>query len=222
MRANPGKNPRGDALLQRLLPVLPVTGADVFNPWTTAALDDASFNGPRQRRARLAQHLSAPRPRILLVGEAPGHLGARASGVAFCSEKLILAGAIPRVEALAGRFTTRDLALSEPSATIIWKTLYALEVAGTTICWNAFPVHPHRPCEPLTNRTPRDDELRLGSAALSVILDAFPSATVVAVGRKAELALGRLGAKMGAAVRHPANGGARAFAEGLRAVCRNL
>ena len=43
----------------------------------------------------------------------------------------------------------------------------------------------------------------------------FSDALVIAVGRKAELALGSVGLAFYAAVRHPANGGATAFAEGV-------
>jgi uracil-DNA glycosylase len=122
-------------------------------------------------------------------------------------------GAIPRV-ACNGRLSSRRLPFSEPSATIVWKALYRHGLADSTILWNALQLHPFR-AEPWTNRTPTPAELAYGVPALKLLRDAFPEAVLVAVGRKAEQALAELGVSVGAAVRHPANGGATEFAEGL-------
>jgi hypothetical protein len=161
------------------------------------------------------QHLACE-PEFLVVGEASGYLGMRRSAIAFTSERLLLEGAIPRVSPPAGRLTTRRLPYSEPSATIVWKTLKALGIAERTILWNALPMHPFKPGNFESNRTPTDDELMQGATAMSLLLEAFPRARLVAVGRKSELLLERMGIRPAKQVRHPANGGAIAFAEGLR------
>ena len=67
------------------------------------------------------------------------------------------------------------------------------------------------------NRTPTDAELAHGVDALKLLANAFPKAKIVAVGQKAVGVLGMLGVPFHAAVRHPANGGATAFSEGLAA-----
>lgn len=144
-----------------------------------------------------------------------GHLGCRHSGIAFTSERLLLAGAIPRVPCVDPRLTLRKLSFSEPSATIVWKVLRKLDIEQDTVLWNALQMHPHKPGNVRSNRTPTDKELALGTPAMRILVEAFPHAKLIAVGRKAELLLGQMGIATAGQVRHPANGGATAFAEGL-------
>jgi hypothetical protein len=189
----------------------------LFNPWRDRCPHDAAGNGPAEKLARLAQHLDCE-PEFILTGEAPGYQGCRYSGIAFTSERLLGEGAIPRIPASPGRLSTRRLPFSEPSATIVWKTLYRLGIAERTILWNAMQLHPHRPDELWSNRTPAPEEISLGEPALRMLVEAFPKAKIVAVGKKAEGLLSEMGVKVAGAVRHPANGGATEFANGLQAL----
>lgn len=194
---------------------------DVFNPWREHdAGTDAAADAPAARRARLRAHLDCD-PLLLLLGEAAGYQGCHVSGIPFTSERLLLAGAIPRVAAPPARLSTRATPWSEPSATIVWGVLHELGLAERTILWNAFPWHPHRSGAPQSNRTPTTAEVALGRPVLDALLAAFPRAQVIAVGRKAELLLGG-GGRAHAALRHPAMGGAERFRAGLRAVARRL
>lgn len=169
---------------------------------------------------RLAAHLDCT-PRFIIAGEAPGHLGCRHSGIAFTSERLLLEGQIPRISAPASRLTSRRLPFSEPSATIVWRVLRELGVHEEVVLWNALQMHPHKPGSHRTNRTPTQKELMQGEPALRMLVEAFPDAKVVAVGRKAEGLLAEMGVKVEGQVRHPANGGANEFAAGLRALVTN-
>jgi hypothetical protein len=188
-----------------------------FNPWADIdPLDQDTDLAPLMRRLRLWAHLSVIKPKLLLVGEAPGYQGCHFSGVPFTNEALICAGTIPRIP--AERITTREKPWSEPSATIVWRTLHELGVAEQTIMWNAYPWHPHKPGEPMSNRTPTGAELKDGLHLLSMLIRAFPEARVVAVGRNAEKALSLLGRNMDAAVRHPSMGGANEFRSGMAAL----
>lgn len=203
-------------LAVKLIATLPAGLPGLFNPWRDQCPHDMPGNGPQARLERLATHLDC-KPRLILAGEAPGYQGCRYSGVAFTSERLLGEGAIPRI-APPGRLSTRPRPFSEPSATIVWKTLYRLGLAEDTILWNALQMHPHRPGVPWSNRTPSDEELLKGAAALHLLIEAFPAARIVAVGRKAESLLQQMGLTPAGAVRHPANGGATAFASGLEAL----
>ncbi|MDP1635050.1 MAG: hypothetical protein Q8L69_10270, partial [Gallionellaceae bacterium] len=69
-----------------------------------------------------------------------------------------------------------------------------------------------------SNRTPTPEEISLGEPALRMLIEAFPKAKIVAVGKKAEGLLGEMGIRVTASVRHPANGGATEFANGLNAL----
>jgi uracil-DNA glycosylase len=96
----------------------------------------------------------------------------------------------------------------------MWGQLHGIGIAESTILWNALPLHPHPMDNVLKNRTPRRDELALGQGALRLLVEAFPHAMVVAVGRKAEAALTAAGITY-SGVRHPANGGATTFRDQL-------
>lgn len=199
------------------IPVLP----RVFNPWRERCAHDLYPDAPERRRERLAQHLGAPSVRFLAVGEAPGWQGCRASGIPFTSEKLLLNGAIPRIAPMHGkRITDRELPLAEPSATILWTTLYELGIAEETVLWNAFPFHPFDG-EPWSNRTPTDSELELGRPYLEAMLALYPDARVIAVGKKAAGSLKKLGIQSFAEVRHPSNGGKPQFVAGLSQAVTN-
>ncbi len=167
----------------------------------------------------LAAHLDTY-PEFILCGEAPGHLGCRHSGIAFTSERLLLEGVIPRVTRADRRLTSLPRPLSEPSATIVWKTLYRLGIAEKTLLWNALQLHPYQPGNWRSNRTPTPAEIALGEPALRMLVEAFPFAKIVAVGKKAEGLLRSIGVEPAATVRHPANGGATAFAGGMESLVR--
>lgn len=204
-------------LARELVETLPEGVQGLFNPWKDLCEDDEPWNGPIEKMERLAAHLACE-PKVILCGEAPGHLGCRHSGVAFTSERLLLEGSIPRIPALGRRITSRDLPFSEPSATIVWRTLYRLGLAEKVVMWNALQLHPHKVGDHRSNRTPTAAEIALGAPAIKLLVSAFPSAQVVAVGRKAEGLLSEMGVRTVATVRHPANGGATAFAQGMAAL----
>lgn len=204
-------------LANKLVDTLPFGVPGLFNPWKDHCPDDLKGNGPAQKLARLAAHLDCS-PRFIICGEAPGHLGCRHSGIAFTSERLLLEGSIPRVVCDAPRLTSRKLPFSEPSATIVWRILRELGIGQETILWNALQVHPHLAGNSSSNRTPSTAELMQGAPGLRLLVEAFPDAKVVAVGRKAELLLNEMGVTVYGQIRHPANGGATLFTEGLRAL----
>lgn len=210
------------ALARRLIATLPTeTATGLFNPWRDTCQDDSHLNTPSAKMRRLAAHLDCL-PKLILCGEAPGHFGCRHSGIAFTSESLLMDGAIPRIPRLDHRLTTFPRPLKEQSATIVWKALYRLGVAEETIMWNAVQLHPHAPGNHRSNRTPSDVELAHGAAGLRVLVDSFPTAFVVAVGRKAEVVLTSLGMSPAVTVRHPANGGSHEFNEGIEAFISSL
>jgi uracil-DNA glycosylase len=191
------------------------TAPNVFNPWRDVdPLDRLLAFGPSDRRARLYRHFEC-KPRFLLIGEAPGYQGCHFSGVPFTNEKLILDGAIPRIT-WEGRITKRPLPWSEPSATIVWRTLHELGIAESTVMWNAFAWHPHKLGEPMSNRAPTKDELIAGKPYLAAVVEHFSGARVVAVGKVSAHLLDKLGVETDGAVRHPSMGGATAFRDGMR------
>jgi hypothetical protein len=198
---------------------LPSGRPTLFNPWRDHCADCKPCNGPDAKLVRLAAHLDCV-PKFILCGEAPSHRGCRHSGIAFTSERQLLAGEIPRISRMSYRLTSKDRPYSESSATIVWRALYKLGIEERTILWNALPMHPHEPRNKQSNRTPTSEEFEIGKPALQMLVDEFPSAKVVAVGKKAERSLNSMRVVLAATLRHPANGGAKAFAQGLERLVR--
>ena len=220
-------NPRAAALEKFIadLATIPsdVAGPHATNPWRdTCPVMDAVPEAPRGRRERLAAHLGSPDIQVILLGEAAGYQGCRYSGMTFTSERLLLEGAIPGIPAPVFRLTHRPRPFSEPSATIVWGALKDLGLERRVALWNAFPFHPHKPGEVLSNRTPTRAELQFGAGILRRLLDEVlpPGVRLVAVGGKAAETLRGLGFAIpeGYAIRHPAMGGANEFREGMAAL----
>ena len=183
----------------------------------TAVADDTTnpyapdVAGADLRCANLRHYLAAMRdlgPTAVLVGEAPGYRGCRLTGVPFTSERLLL----ERVVGAGGYEIAGAPPTAEATATIVWQTLAALPTLP--LLWNAYPFHPHQPGDSLSNRAPRLSELLAGEPYFRALSSLFDLHKVLAVGRKAEMALARWGVAH-TAVRHPSHGGKRAFQAGV-------
>lgn len=176
---------------------------------------------PAQRRHNLHHYLTEMQrqaPHRLLLAEAPGYRGCRQTGIPFLSPALLQdATTMQQVGAPTAyqAVTEWDDCQREASATIMWQTLRQLP--QLPLLWNACPLHPHRPNEPKSNRTPTAAELALGEPFLRLLLHLFPITAVVAVGQKAAQSLTRWGINH-TAVRHPAHGGKTAFQTGLKSL----
>ncbi len=147
---------------------------------------------------------------IVALGEAAGYQGMRWSGIAFTSERDLGRWGAP----FRPTSTGRKNGWSEPSGTIVHRVLGELDAEHRVIVWNTVPTHPHKPNQPLSNRRPSVGEIEAGAVYVERLLALVQPKRLVAVGRVAEEILG----SRATYVRHPANGGATAFAEGMRAL----
>ena len=201
-------------------------GDRLFNPYRGTDAHDGP-DAPARRRANLLAALDAVaaaapggRPDVLVVAEAPGPWGARFSGVPFTNERQLLDPAFP----VTGRPTSAQFAatgepVTEYSGAIYWDAM--LPHWGRFWTWNAVPFHPHRAGAPLTIRTPGVREVRRWHGLLGGVVEALAPGVCVAVGRKAEGALAAVGARP-VYVRHPSQGGATRFREGMAALWGRL
>jgi uracil-DNA glycosylase len=195
--------------------------ADAFNPY---AGDDTPGNAARRANLALALSQILDRgPQLVLVAEAPGYRGCRRTGVPFTSDPLLLNGVDELGLFGSGRgfrhASGDGRAPAEQTATIIWRELRRHNAVA--LGWNAWPFHPHRPGDGESNRAPRAAELRQGLPFLQAALALAPGVPVVALGNCAHRSLEKLGAPHHR-VRHPAQGGATQFANGLAAIIREL
>lgn len=174
----------------------------------------------RRENAELYLRLmAASRPRVLIVGEAPGYQGSRRTGVPFASE-FILEGGLPDVPFFAGNRGFRRVfsdarTYREPTSTVMWRTISRCE--SLPVLWAAFPLHPHELANIESNRTPTAVEVRALAPLLNAFLGLFAVEQVLALGNTAHTALKHLGMEV-PKLRHPAHGGATIFARQLHAI----
>lgn len=188
----------------------------VFNPWRDYdAENDAGRDAPAIRAENLTRYLTERRDsaRLLLIAEAAGYRGCKFSGIAMTSERILL-GHVPAVSPervfAAKKTATSRLAkgFAEPTASIVWPHLCSMLPASEFVLWNAFPCHPHRPGESLSNRQPSRKELDQTAHVLDEFTRLFANRKqIIAVGNIAECALDEQWPR----VRHPAFGGAEKF-----------
>lgn len=191
---------------------------DAFNEYAPGNPDNAI------RRANLGRYLRAMqsrKPSALLLMEAPGYRGCRLTGVPVASRRILLEGgaALDLFGREAGFRDVGDCGFErvygEQSATIVWGAL--AELRALPLIWNAFPFHPHRAGNPLSNRKPRRAELALGADFIQRLLALWTFEQIIAVGNVAHQMLGKAGIACHK-LRHPANGGKHEFVAGLRAL----
>ncbi len=192
---------------------------DAFNQYA----DGNPFNAIRRDNFRLyLGQMMVLRPKVLLVGEAPGYQGCRRSGVPFTSDHLMLnpPDGVPVLGAAAGYRDSGEFGglRKEPSATIVWGAI--AETGLVPLIFSAYPFHPHKKGRPLSNRPPRADELAVGRRYLADILAIFAPETVIAVGNSAARTLTAMAVDH-VNVRHPSHGGKAAFWAGFRAVAES-
>jgi uracil-DNA glycosylase len=193
--------------------VFPEPSTDgLFNPYADRVDGIDGPDAPALRRANLRRYLDAYQasPRILLLAEAPGPWGCRFSGVPLVSEAQLADASFP----IDGTPTSlEETPHSEYSATIYWRILRPYFPHFFT--WNTVPLHPHRPGERLSIRTPTNAEVMAFSGVVRRLVEILQPEQILAIGRKAEHVLGRLAIPC-RYIRHPSQGGARRFEAGIR------
>ena len=162
------------------------------------------------------QEMLERRPDLLLVGEAPGFRGMRITGVPF-TNRTILEGPANSFGLFGpgkGYVLPPEAGgvAAEPTATVLWQVLEEVDVLP--LLWSAFPWHPHQPGKPLSNRTPRPSETKLGTPFWQDLAALFEIRSIVAVGNVAQHSLQRSGLNV-PKIRHPAHGGRSGFKRGL-------
>lgn len=181
----------------------------------SSTFGDVAANAIRRRNLKLyLEQLETIGPRMLLIGEAVSHRGGRLTGIAFCSETVMLAG----VDTANGRVLGADHGYrkatdgpklsTEASATMVWGTIKTID--PLPLLWNAFPFHPFHEGEPESNRVPSAAELLIGQRFIEQLLRLFTFRHIVAIGNQAALSLTKLGIEH-TKVRHPSMGGKNEF-----------
>jgi hypothetical protein len=192
----------------------------LFNPYGPQDQPGAAI-----RQANLIRYLSDMQrrsPRVLMLFEAPGYRGCALSGIPVTSERIMLKGIEKWGLFGEGYRQTSDnpQGVAEMTATILWNAL-AEHAEQPPLIWNTVPLHPHKPGERQSNRTPTVAEQRMGGEFVGRVLELFDIELVLGVGRKAQRTLGELAIDH-LPLRHPSQGGKAEFIEGLVAALASL
>jgi len=185
----------------------------LFNPYNdnNPTVDLPNANEIRQENLRNYLRSFPKRPSVVLVGEAPGWRGCRFSGVPFTSEEQLCNGNLP-FKGLQS--SNKALPYKESTATIFWR--HMSHHHPKFFAWNCIPFHPYKLKNLISNRTPIE-EVSDWSWLLLEILSLIKPKQVIAVGRKAEESLSKIGS-LHSYVRHPANGGSKNFKKGIEKI----
>lgn len=201
-----------DAFVERM--ASGTASANSVNPFDLSRSDNAVR---RRNLTRYLEQVGERAPSVLLVGEAPGYRGMRITGVPF-TNTVILQRGIPQFGLFGpdnGYAVPAGLpkVAAEPTATVMWDSLVELDFLP--LLWSAFPLHPHRAGDPLSNRRPSVRETAEWAWSWRALEHIFSIRSVVAVGNVAYDSMVRSGLSV-PRVRHPAHGGKVMFTRGLR------
>ena len=184
---------------------------DTFNPYSEQCIRYDRQDAPQLRSQALRSMIEAAKEReidSLWIGRDPGHRGGRRTGLAFTDDIHLHEHAerwglsIPRA--------TRGPKISERTAAVTWKALSPIE--SPVFLWNVFPLHPHQPGNPFSNRRHNAHERRIGEEFLAELISLLKPRRLVAIGNDAANSARRLADRHQVVrVRHPSHGGQAKF-----------
>ena len=190
------------------------SSGDLFNPYSSVDPERDRPGADSIRQDNLSRYLTERNrvPRLFVLAEAPGPWGCRFTGVPITSEEQLVDPQFPHSGEQA---SSKEEPHKEYSASIYWRVLspYTWDL----LTWNTVPFHPFKPDKPMSIRTPRVAEIKRFTPLLAEMLNILKPDRMVAIGRKAERAYSLVGHES-TYVRHPSQGGALLFEEGMRTI----
>ena len=198
-------------LLQFLDALKALDFENAFNPYLHRCavhdLDDA----PERRLRSLRSMLEVATEReidSIWIGRDLGYRGGRRTGLALTDDVHICEHAA-RWGLSIQRPTKGDVA-AERTAAVIWSVLSQIEVS--VFLWNVFPLHPHEPGNPFSNRSHNSLERWTGEKLLFQLILLLKPYRLIAIGNDAARTAHRLSDQQTVIqVRHPSYGGKAQF-----------
>lgn len=184
---------------------------NAFNPYSDRCEVHDRQDAPQRRAKALSAVISKATETALdavWIGRDLGYRGGRRTGLALTDDVHVSQHA-KRWNVRAERQTVGE-AVSERTAAVIWGMLDQID--EPVFLWNVFPLHPHEPGSPFTNRQHNARERQAGEEILCLLLDLLRPRRVLAVGNDAFSAATRVASQCPVTlVRHPSYGGQRQF-----------
>lgn len=182
-----------------------------FNPYCDRCEVHDRKDAPLRRAKVLSEVVSKATETTVdavWIGRDLGYRGGRRTGLALTDDVHVSQHA-ERWNVRAERQTMGE-AVSERTAAVIWGMLDQID--EPVFLWNVFPLHPHEPGLPFTNRQHNACERKAGEEILSLLLDLLRPRRVLAVGNDAFAAATRVSSQYTVTqIRHPSYGGQRQF-----------
>lgn len=188
---------------------------NTFNPYADTCPIHDRRGAPTSRSEMLQNMLEAAVHRevdSIWIGRDLGYRGGRRTGLALTDDV--------HVEIHAARWglkmvrPTKGEAVAERTAAVIWRILR--QVDTPVFLWNVFPLHPHDPGDPFSNRSHTSKEAALGEDLLLHLIQLLRPKRLIAIGNDAAHSALRLAANQEVIkVRHPSYGGQSEFLAGM-------
>lgn len=201
-------------LVQRLAEV---SLANVFNPYSDRCPLHDSEEAATIRRCNLASILTASYAHgadSIWFGRDLGYRGGRRTGLSLTDEARMHRFGELLPDARVSKATIGP-AVAERTATTIWSIIERM--SAPPILWNAFPLHPHLPDVPMSNRSHTANERRQTAWCIHELVEHVRPRTLIAIGNDAAHALADLGLEF-RTVRHPSYGGTKDFIRGMEQI----
>lgn len=183
---------------------------DVFNPYADhCALHDRD-DAAATRRRNLELSLSTAvnlGVRTIWIARDLGYRGGRRTGLALTDE-MHLDAYSELFRGLPVAKATKGPAVGERTANVIWRML--ARIGNPVFLWNVFPLHPHEPDDPMSNRCHTARERDACGEFFHAIVDLLQPEKIIAIGGDAHRAVESLGISS-VQVRHPSYGGQNVF-----------
>lgn len=191
---------------------------NTFNPYSDrCAVHDVEDAPERRSRALLGMLEAAASSEVdaVWIGRDLGYRGGRRTGLAL-TDDVHLSVHATRWNISVERATAGSV-VAERTAAVIWSMLAS--VTARIFLWNVFPLHPHEPGNPFTNRAHRPIERAAGEQVLAELITMLRPRRLVAIGNDAtKSAMKITGIGSVVQVRHPSYGGQRDFIQQVACV----
>lgn len=190
---------------------------NTFNPYRDNCSLHDQPDAARRRRQNFQRCLEASldaKADTIWIARDLGYRGGRRTGIPLTDEAH-LSEAERLFRGVELEQATKGPVIAERTATVTWNLL--AEIERPVFLWNVFPLHPHNPDEPLSNRCHRKTEREATWPFLLALLAMIKPTLLVAIGRDAGTALAGLTTPV-KTVRHPSYGGQTEFIAGIRSI----
>lgn len=185
--------------------------AHCFNPYADRCDVHDHVDGPARRARTLSAILEQAEQSgvdAIWIGRDLGYKGGRRTGLALTDD--VWASDHAARWKIGLERPTIGAFVAERTAKVIWDLLGRID--GPIFLWNAFPLHPHEPATPFSNRQHNSAERRAGEEILDELVRRLRPRRLIAIGNDAAKSTERVrGAEEIRTVRHPSYGGQTDF-----------